>query len=452
MILPGESQQPKLIQRLNWVFNPLQLMEKSAKIHGDFFTLKLAPKNPLVFISNPQAIQEIFTTPGEYFDAGSANQIIKPFVGENSLLLIDGETHRRQRKLLTPPFHGERMKTYANIITNTTQEVISKWEIDKPFSVRDAMQEISLRVILQAVFGICEGERFHKLKKLLCSILELSNSPLRSTLTFFTILQVDLGIWSPWGQFLRTREEIYQLLYEEIQERKENPDSSRNDILSLMMSARDENGEAMTDVELRDELMTLLFAGHETTASTLTWAFYWIHHLPNVREKLLRELNQLDENSDPNEIYLLPYLTAICQETLRIYPIAMITFPRMVKTPTTIMGHEFLPGTLLAPCIYLTHHRPDLYPEPNKFKAERFLENQYSQYEYLPFGGGNRRCIGMAFAMFEMKLVLATVMSQMDLKLLDHISVKPVRRGITLAPSPGKWLVPTGIRNKVKDE
>ncbi|NET73234.1 MAG: cytochrome P450, partial [Sphaerospermopsis sp. SIO1G2] len=273
-----------------------------------------------------------------------------------------------------------------------------------------------------------------------------------STLTFFTILQVDLGIWSPWGQFLRTREEIYQLLYEEIQERKENPDSSRNDILSLMMSARDENGEAMTDVELRDELMTLLFAGHETTASTLTWAFYWIHHLPNVREKLLRELNQLDENSDPNEIYLLPYLTAICQETLRIYPIAMITFPRMVKTPTTIMGHEFLPGTLLAPCIYLTHHRPDLYPEPNKFKAERFLENQYSQYEYLPFGGGNRRCIGMAFAMFEMKLVLATVMSQMDLKLLDHISVKPVRRGITLAPSPGKWLVPTGIRNKVKDE
>ncbi|WP_071190401.1 cytochrome P450 [Trichormus sp. NMC-1] len=450
MQLPGESQTSRFMQRLQWVFNPLQLMETSAKTHGDFFTLRLTTEQPLVFISNPEAIQEIFTTPPEYFDAGRGNKLIKPLVGENSLLLLDGVPHQRQRRLLTPPFHGERMKAYGQIITDMTKQVISNWQIGEPFSVRDSMQEISLRVILQAVFGLSEGERLTRLQKLTASLLDLSGSPLRSAVTFFPALQVDLGAWSPWGIFLRRREEIYQLLYTEIQERRDNFDASRSDILSLMMSARDENGEAMTDVELRDELMTLLFAGHETTASALTWALYWIHHLPKVRETLLTELNSLGKNADFNEIFRLPYLTAVCQETLRFYPIAMITLPRMVKTPTKIMGHEFEPGVLLTPCIYLTHRRPDLYPEPDQFKPERFLERQYSQYEYLPFGGGNRTCIGMAFAMFEMKLVLATIMSHLDLTLVDNIAVKPIRRGVTLAPSGGKWLVSTGKRERVK--
>lgn len=450
MQLPPRSEIPRFIQRLQWVFNPLQLMDISAKTHGDFFSLQLTNAEPIVFISNPQGIQEIFTTPPDYFDSGKSNKLIKPLVGDNSLLLIDGANHQRQRRLLTPPFHGERMKAYAQIITNITQQVISDWQLGQPFSVRDSMQEISLRVILQAVFGLSEGERLTKLQKLVTSLLDLSGSPLRSAVTFFPALQLDLGAWSPWGKFLSEREKIHQILYTEIQERRDNPDSSRTDILSLMMSAQDENGEGMTDIELRDELMTLLLAGHETTASALTWALYWIHNLPTVREKLINELNSITENTELNEIYRLPYLTAICQETLRIYPIAMITLPRIVKTPTKIMGYEFAPGTLLAPCIYLTHRRPDLYPEPEKFKPERFLERQYSQYEYLPFGGGNRICIGMAFAMFEMKLVLATVLSQLDLELVDNISVKPMRRGVTLAPSGGKWLVATGKREKVK--
>ncbi|WP_413171987.1 cytochrome P450 [Anabaena azotica] len=450
MQLPPSSKIPSFIQRLQWVFNPLQLMDISAKTHGDFFSLQLTNAEPIVFISNPQGIQEVFTTPPDYFDAGRSNKLIKPLVGDNSLLLIDGANHQRQRRLLTPPFHGERMKAYAQIITNITQQVISDWQLGQPFSVRDSMQEISLRVILQAVFGLSEGERLTKLQKLVTSLLDLSGSPLRSAVTFFPALQLDLGAWSPWGKFLREREKIHQILYTEIQERRDNPDSSRTDILSLMMSAQDENGEGMTDIELRDELMTLLLAGHETTASALTWALYWIHNLPTVREKLINELNSIAENTELNEIYRLPYLTAICQETLRIYPIAMITLPRIVKTPTKIMGYEFAAGTLLAPCIYLTHRRPDLYPEPEKFKPERFLERQYSQYEYLPFGGGNRICIGMAFAMFEMKLVLATVLSQLDLELVDNIPVKPMRRGVTLAPSGGKWLVATGKREKVK--
>jgi unspecific monooxygenase len=438
------------MQRLQWIFNPFKLMETSAEVYGDYFTVYPTSNQPMVFFSNPQAIQQIFTSSLEQLDARTSNQVLQPLLGENSLILVNGLIHQRQRRLLTPSFHGDRMKAYGEIIANVTSQVISSWQVGKPFSVRDSMQEISLKVILRAVFGLGEGERFRQLQELLPSLLDLTGSPLRATVAFFPALQVDLGAWSPWGIFLRQRQQVDELLYAEIQERRDHPDSSRSDILSLMMSARDENGEPMTDVELRDELMTLLVAGHETTASALTWALYWIHRLPQVREKLLAELDNFGDNANLSEISRLPYLTAVCQETLRIYPILPIAIPRVVKSPITIMGYEFEPGTWLTPAIYLVHHRPDLYPEPKQFKPERFLERQYSQYEYLPFGGGNRTCIGMAFAMFEMKIVLATVLSQFQLALADNHLVKPTRRGITLAPSGGKWLVATNQRQKAK--
>jgi len=244
------------------------------------------------------------------------------------------------------------------------------------------------------------------------------------------------------GRFVRQKQQIDEIIYAEISDRRQHPDLSRVDILSLLMSAKDENGELMSDVELRDELLTLLVAGHETTASALTWALYWIHHLPEVKRKLLDDLASV-ENLDFGAVAKLPYLNAVCQETLRIYPIAMLAFFRIANSPINIMGQEFESDTLLTPCIYLTHHRPDLYPEPKQFKPERFLERQFSQYEYLPFGGSNRRCIGMAFALYEMKLVLATIMSRYSLAIAGSRSVKPVRRGITLAPSGGKWLVAT---------
>ncbi|WP_414576128.1 cytochrome P450 [Anabaena sp. CCY 9402-a] len=449
MQFPDSPKMPKFMQLLQWIYNPLQLMEAATKAHGDFFTLWLTNKQPIVFLSHPQAVQEIFTTHLEKLDSRATAQLLQPLLGDNSLLLLSGATHQRQRKLLTPPFHGDRMKVYGDIITKITKDVISNWQIDAPFSVRDSMQEITLRVILQAVFGLHEGERYTQLQKGLCSILELTSSSLRSSLSFFPALRIDLGRWSPWGNFLRQRQEIDQLLYAEIKERRDNPDSSRSDILSLMMSARDENGEAMTNAELRDELMTLLVAGHETTASALTWALYWIHHLPPVRAKLLAELDSFN-NADLNEITRLPYLTAVCQETLRIYPIGMITIPRIVKSPIEIMGHQFEPGTMLVGCIYAIHRRPDLYHQPEQFQPERFLGKQYSLYEYLPFGGSNRRCLGMAFALFEMKLVLATILSQVDLKLVENYPVKPVRRGVTLAPSGGKWLIATRQRQRVE--
>ncbi len=241
---------------------------------------------------------------------------------------------------------------------------------------------------------------------------------------------------------MRLRAHIDEIIYAEISDRRQHPDSSRVDILSLLMAAKDENGELMSDVELRDELLTLLTAGHETTASALTWALYWIHYLPEVKRKLIDDLASVG-NLDFSAISKLPYLNAVCQETLRIYPIAMLTFFRIANSSINILEQEFEQDTLLTPCIYLTHHRPDLYPEPNQFKPERFLARQFSPYEYIPFGGGNRRCIGLAFALYEMKLVLATVLSRYSLALAGSSTVKPVRRGVTLAPSSGKWLVAT---------
>ena len=292
------------------------------------------------------------------------------------------------------------------------------------------------------MFGLQPGNESEKLKQLLTNLLDMTASPLSSTLVFFKALQQDLGAWSPWGRFVRQRAQIDEIIYAEISDRCQHPDSSRVDILSLLMTATDENGELMSDVELRDELLTLLVAGHKTTASALTWALYWIHSLPEVKRKLLDDLATVG-NLNFGAISKMPYLNAICQETLRIYPIAMLAFFRIANAPLCIMG-QFEKDTLLSPCIYLTHHRPDLYPEPKQFKPERFLERQFSQYdEYIPFGGSNRRCIGIAFALYEMKLVLATVMSRYSLALSGSHDVKPVRRGITLAPSGGKWLVAT---------
>ena len=344
-----------------------------------------------------------------------------------------------------PPFHGERMKAYGQIIRNTTEKVINNWTPGKSVIAQSTMQQISLEVILHTVFGLSEGERYQEIQQLIINMFSLFSNPLNSTFLFIKSLQKDLGAWSPWGGFLRQRQRLDELLYQEIRDRKTQSEALGQDILSLLISARDEAGGPMSEVELRDELMTILFAGHETTATALAWALYWIHYIPEVCEKLLQELNSIDvENCDPAEITKLPYLNAVCCETLRIYPIVIFTFPRLLQAPMQLMGYNIPKGMILAPSIYLVHHRPDIYPEPKRFKPERFLERQFSPYEYLPFGGGNRRCIGTAFAMFEMKLVLAKVLSRYSLELAKNSLVMPVRRGVTMAPAGGVPLVVKG--------
>ena len=440
MTLPNGPKTPSFVQLIQWIADPLTYLDKCAKQYGDIFTTRWGNLEPFVIIHHPQAVQ--FMLNSNAFDApGSMNGILKPLLGEQSMIILSGEKHKRERQLLMPPFHGERMRNYGQQICDIALDVASKWSVDRPFFVRTAMQEVTMRVILQAVFGLDDGPRLQKIRPLLASVVDMTGSPLRSSMLFLGWMQQDWGSWSPWGQMKQRQRKIDELIYAEIAERRDQPDPSRTDILSLMMAARDENGQPMTNQELRDELMTLLFAGHETTATALTWAFYWIHSFPSVREKLLQELDSLGENPDPMEIFRLPYLSAVCQETLRIYPVAMLTFPRVVNSPVELMGHQLEPGTVVIGSIYLTHHREDLYPEPLQFKPERFLERQFSPYEYVPFGGGSRRCIGMALAQLEMKLVLAHILRDFDLALAEKKPVPAKRRGVTLGPAGGVPMV-----------
>ncbi|WP_242040948.1 cytochrome P450 [Leptolyngbya sp. FACHB-261] len=341
------------------------------------------------------------------------------------------------------------MRTYGQLIIELAEEEFAQLSSGQAFTARSVMQDISMAVILKVVFGVSDRERFYQLKQRIAALTDAFQSPFLAGLLFFPSLQKDLGPKSPWGYVRHLQRQIDECLYAEIRERRERIDASHLDILSLLLCARDETGEGMTDVELRDELMTLLLAGHETTATAIAWALYWVYKSTDIREKLLRELETLGNEPDPLSITRLPYLTAVCNETLRIYPVAMLTVPRAVKEPVELLGYSLEPGTRLYGCIYLTHHREDLYPNPRQFKPERFLERQFSPYEFLPFGGGVRRCIGEALASFEMKLVLATVLRRYELALADHSPEHPKRRGVTLAPARGVRMV-MGARRGVE--
>ncbi|MEH2421419.1 MAG: cytochrome P450 [Nostoc sp.] len=447
MKFPNGPQTPAVLQLLHWIANPMSFMEACAKSYGDIFTIRLKNLPPLVMVSNPQALQQILTNDTKALEApGDLNDLLESLVGKHSVMTLSGAEHQRQRQLLMPPFHGERMRNYSQVITDVTKKVISQYQIGKPFNIRSATQAITLRVIMQAVFGLHEGPRAEKLQNFLSDILEKGSSQLSVALLYFPALQRDFGPINFWGKQMRRQQEADQLIYEEIWERRKQLDSSRTDILSLLMAARDEAGQPMTDQELRDELMTLLAAGHETTATALAWALYWIHKIPSVHQKLLQELDSLGDNPDPSMVFKLPYLNAVCSETLRIYPVAMLTFPRVVRTPLSLGGYELEPGTVLLGSIYLTHQREDIYPEPKQFKPERFLQRQFSAYEFLPFGGGARRCIGLAFAQLEMKLALAKILSSLELKLVDNGEVRPKRRGLVTGPNRPIQMVVTGQR------
>ncbi|MCC5643145.1 cytochrome P450 [Nostoc sp. CHAB 5824] len=451
MKLPNGPQSPAILQMLRWVTSPMSFMETCAERYGDMFTLRLESKSPpLIFVSNPEVLQQILTNDTKGLEApGDTNLVFESLLGKRSVITISGAEHQRQRQLLLPPFHGERMRSYSQIIGDITEKVISQYQIGQPFNIRSAAQAITLRVIMQAVFGLDEGPRAEKLQHFLGEMLEKGSSVLSVALLYFPALQRDFGPINFWGKQMRRQQDADKLLYEEIRERREQPDPSRTDILSLLMAARDEAGQPMTDEELRDELMTLLVAGHETTATAIAWAFYWIHKIPTVRQKLLQELDSLGDNPDPNAIFKLPYLNAVCSETLRIYPVAMLTFPRVVRTPLSLGSYELEPNTSVIGSIYLTHRREDLYPEPKQFKPERFLERQFSPYEYLPFGGGARRCIGLAFAQLEMKLALAKILSSRELELVNNGEVRPKRRGLVTGPDhPIKMVVTSQRRVK----
>ena len=437
-------QSSAFVQLINWIFRPLDFLEECARQYGDIFYLNLLGLPPFTVVSSPKGIEEILSVDAKKFDVGRTNELVASLLGENSLVLLDGNEHRRQRKLMMPPFHGEKVKSYAKTICQIADKVTSQWQEGLAFKSQEAMQEITLETILHVVFGLSEGERYQQIKSPLIEYINLTDSPLKASVIFFSVLQRDWGEWTPWGKLLGRKRKIYDLLQAEIDERRANSNLLGDDVLSLMMSATDAAGEGLSDIELKDQMMTLLIAGHETTATSLAWALYWVYKLPEVKQKLLAELDGLDIDADPLAISRLPYLTAVCNETLRIYPVAVMAFLRYTKSSIEVEGYKFSSSDLLAPAIYLTHHREDIYPEPKQFKPERFLERQYSPYEFLPFGGGNRRCIGYALALLEMKLVLAKIVTKWDLSLASDRPTLPQRRGGTIAPNNGVPLVLNG--------
>ncbi len=328
------------------------------------------------------------------------------------------------------------MLTYGQQICEIAQQVIQDIQPGETFIARNLSEDITMKIILKVVFGLDEGWRFEKLKNLMTTWLGLTSSPLSASVLLLPALQKDLGAWSPWGKYLRWRQQIDEKLTAEISERRQQEHSSRLDILSLLIDAKYEDGEVMSDAELRDNLLTILNAGHETTATAIAWALYWIHQQPEVHEKLLDEL-QSSNTAEPIDIARLPYLTAVCQETLRIYPVVLFTFPRVTLRSVDLRGYQVEPQTYITPCIYLTHHREDLYPQPDKFQPERFIDRKYSSYEFMPFGAGSRQCLGQVFALFEMKLILATILSNYQLQLEEKASISPARRGFLVGPQGG---------------
>ena len=416
MSLPAGPKIIPYLHSLKWRGRFLEFLDYCAQNYGDTFTFQIVGSRPFVVVSHPQAIKEIFTAPLGHFDSGKNNRVFQPLLGKNSLLLLDGASHQRQRQLLIPPFHGERLQSYSQVICDITRAEIKHLVINTPFIVRSPIQLLTLRIILEVVFGSGQGEQVQMIDRCLTSLIDSFISPL------------------PWKRltFPRRKQQLDELIYAEIYQRKLQLDSSRTDILSLLLTIEDESGQKMTDEEIRDELITLVMAGYETTTTAVLWALYWIALLPEVQEKLQRELDCLGLTPSPNEIIQLPYLTAICLETLRIYSITGFTFDRIVQVPFKVMDYQFEPGTVLSPCAYLTHQREDIYTDSKQFKPERFLQHQFSPYEYYPFGGGNRRCIGIAFAQIEMKLILANIFSSIHLSVVDSRPIRPVPRGITL--------------------
>ncbi len=433
MTLPPGPQLPGLLQTLQIIHQPLAFLDRCSRRYGSIFTLRVLGMQspPVVFVSQPEAIQSLFTTLAPRLQLGQITHVFRPLTGSSSLIMLDGSAHQRQRQLLMPPLHGERLSTYAHLIQALTQEVIQHWQVGDRLQIRRPMTQISLQVILRVVLGVQPGDRYDQLKRLIESFLETVTSPLYSLQFFFPVLQQDGGPWSPWGKFLQQRQEIDHLLYSEIAERRAQPDPQRDDILSLLLSAQDEEGQYLSPQELRDQLITLLLLGHETTASALSWAFYWIHRHPEVGDRLLQEIGRI---TDPDALAHQPYLTAVCKEALRIYPIALIAQPRVAREHLTLAGYDLEPGTVLVPCIYLSHRDPQQFPAPDQFQPQRFLERKMSPYEYFPFVGGSRSCIGMALSLFEMKLILATVLTTWQLQLQGPTDIQPIRRGITFVP------------------
>jgi len=395
--------------------------------YGDVFTVRIAQEGTWVMLSDPEHVKQVFTGDPAVFHAGEGNQILLPLVGDHSVLLLDEAAHMRERKLLLPPFHGQRMERYGELMRAIARDEIARWPRGESFQLHPRMQALTLEVIIRAVLGVDEGPRLERIRGTLQDLLHNVMHPTS------TLLIASLGP-RRFGRLPMVRKAMApstDLLFEEIDHRRAQPDlEEREDILSMLIQARHEDGRSMTNRELRDELVTLLVAGHETTATALSWSVERLVRHPAKLERLQAEVRAGERE----------YLDAVIKETLRLRPVLPLVVRRLTE-PVEIGGHHLPAGVSVTPCIYLVHRREDIYPEPHSFRPERFLDTQPGTYTWIPFGGGVRRCLGASFAMFEMEQVLAAVMEGLEVEPARLRSERVGRRQITLTPRRGAEVV-----------
>jgi cytochrome P450 len=424
--LPPGPREPSLIQTLAWWNRPVSFLERNRARYGRRFTIRLLGAPRFVMLSDPADIKELFTAPPDVLHPGEGASILEPVVGSNSVILLDESAHLSQRKLMLPAFHGEKMERLSDLVSEVAEREVERWPRETPIALHPRLQGLTLEIILRAVFGLDPGPRLEAIRTRLTAILEIGSTPL-GMIPQLQKAPFDVG---PWARFDQLSEETDALIYELIDERRAG-DEDRDDILSMLLAARHEDGSPMSKIELRDELMTLLVAGHETTASALAWAFERIARTPRVAGRLAEEVI-----SDDDE-----YLTATIQETLRRRPVLPNVAPRLVKKPVTIGGWDYPPDVALVGNGYLVHHDPEIYPDPYAFRPERFLEQSPGTYTWIPFGGGRRRCLGASFAQLEMKLVLRAVLGQSTVQPSDEPAETARRRSITVSPRRGATVV-----------
>jgi cytochrome P450 len=418
--LPPGPRAPAVWQSLQWVLRPVPFMEACRRRFGDTFTLKLGPLADVVFLTEPESIRAAYQAPPELAHAGDINGLFRPILGSHSLLLLDGDEHIRQRKLMLPPFHGSRIERWGQMMREVAESDVADWPFNRPFGLEEHMQRITLRVILRTVFGVEDGPRLERLRRLVNRQLELS----RSYSTMLPQLRHELGGRSPWGRLMRCIRDVDEALYAEIGRRRHAADlTEREDVLSLLLLARDEDGNGMTDVEVRDQLLTLLVAGHETSATQLAWTF----------ERLLRHPEALARVHAEIQAGGHEYTDAAIRESLRLRPVLPIS-ARKLTGPYAIGDWRFPRGTVLMCCAYLANRNPDVYPDPEAFRPERFLENEVPPYAWIPFGGGVRRCLGASFATFEMRVVLQALLVRATLRPASPRAEGVMRRSFTFAP------------------
>ncbi len=415
--LPPGPGWPRAVQMLAWWTRPIPFLERCRARFGKRFTLRLMNAPRLVILSDPEELRELFTAPPDVLHPGEGARVLEPVVGRHSLILLDEDEHLEQRKLLLPAFHGERMERLTAIMREVAEREVERWPHDESTALHPRLQALTLEIILRAVFGLERGERLEALRAQLTRLLSFGDNPL-------SLMPLPETRHGPYAWFVKLRDAIDRQLFELIDERRRAGAEDRGDVLSMLLSARHEDGSPMSAQELRDELMTLLVAGHETTASELAWAFERFQREPAVLERLR------DEPDDE-------YLNAVVHETLRRRPVLPIAANRLVKKPVEIGGVHYEPGTELAACSYLVHHDPDVYPEPYAFRPERFLDEKPGTYTWIPFGGGRRRCIGASFAQLEMRVVLRAVLERREVAPAAGAHERSRRRQITLSPASG---------------